>query len=339
MKEEVKPDWDLTAKHLAGETTKAEQERIHNWEIENPENTAEIDRLGDAWNLSASDKNLYKINDDKAWINVKSRINELEKGKTEKKGLHVFTSRFARMAAGILLLTAIAGGLYMITGNLHSPSGMLTAINEETTPLTIKLSDGSIVNLNKGARLEYPEKFTVASREVTLYGEAFFEVQHDALKQFVVHTSSAAIRDIGTSFCILANQESNEVRVIVETGKVELIPTKHEVPKIVLEKGNFGSYNSNESRAVRGNNTDINYLSWKTRLIKFQDTPMNEVAEILNKTYHTEISISSEKLRKCKFTGSFKEESLNTVIKVLQTAFHLNIDAKDKKIILSGKGC
>ena len=58
MKEEVKPDWDLSAKHLAGETTKAEQDHIRNWEIENPENMAEMDRLGDAWNLSASKENL-----------------------------------------------------------------------------------------------------------------------------------------------------------------------------------------------------------------------------------------------------------------------------------------
>ena len=243
------------------------------------------------------------------------------------------------MAAGILLLAAIAAGLYMITGKLHSSGGLVAVSNDESNPLTISLSDGSFVSLNKGAHLEYPEKISQMAREVTLSGEAFFEIKPDPLKPFIVHTSSASIKVLGTSFNVSAYNHSEEVKVIVETGKVELQPAFRGSQKIILEKGNFGSYHMNNSAAIKGNNTDINYLSWKTRVLRFDDTPLQEVIAVLSRTYHSEIDISSPELKKCRFTGTFSEESLDTVIKVLQTAFRLKIDSKDKKTLLSGKGC
>ena len=74
MKEEVKPDWDLTAKYLAGETNKEEQERIGTWEKADPGNQTELDQAGNAWTLSDTGENLYKIDDDKAWVIVKSKF-------------------------------------------------------------------------------------------------------------------------------------------------------------------------------------------------------------------------------------------------------------------------
>ena len=84
MKEEVKPDWDLAAKYLAGESNKEEQERISTWENADPGNQTELDKAGNAWTLSASGENLYKINDDKVWAIIKSKIVELDKEKLEK---------------------------------------------------------------------------------------------------------------------------------------------------------------------------------------------------------------------------------------------------------------
>jgi len=339
MKEEAKSDWELTAKHLAGETDKFEQEEIRQLENENPVNKSELDRAGDAWTLAGTARNLYKIDEDKAWSSVKSKIHDQGHTKTEKRRALIFNSRFTRMAAGIALLAAIAASLYMVTGKLHSSSGMLSVINEDPKPLLVKLSDGSQVTLNKGAKLDYPENMAASKREVSLSGEAFFEIQHDEKKPFIVHTLQATITDLGTSFNLAAYKENNEVRVVVETGKVELKPENHFVPKLLLEKGDFGSYQPAEALAVKGNNTDLNYLSWKTRLVRFDKTPMNNVVDVLNKTYHSDIIITSDKVRNCRFTGTFSEESLETVVKVLQTAFDLKIDTKDKKMILSGKGC
>jgi transmembrane sensor len=339
MKEQDKPDWDLTAKYFAGEANENEQDKLHEWEKEGPEHEHELGRLDNAWTLSGTEKILFKINEDNAWTNVRSRIESKEKEDSAEKNQRILTSRFARMAAGFLLLAAIAAGLYMITGKLHSPSGHVSVLNEETSTLTINLSDGSIVSLNKGARLEYSEKLNRNLREVSLSGEAFFEVKPDALKPFIVHTQNASIKVVGTSFNVSANNQSGEVKVVVETGKVELQPAYHGAQKIILEKGNFGSYHNNDSKVVKGKNADINYLSWKTHLIRFDDTPLQEVTSVLTRTYHSEINLSGEELKKCKFTGTFSDESLDTVIKVLQTAFSLKIDTRDKKILLSGKGC
>ena len=338
MNEQVKPDWELIAKYLAGEASENELDKIYNWGKENPDQAKELGLMSEAWTLSGNEKILYKINEKSAWEKISSRIDNKEKKSLERKNLRILTSRFARMAAGFILLAAIAAGLYMITGKLHSSSGLMTISNEEVNPVTISLSDGSEISLNKGTRLEYPEKFIGNLREVKLTGEAFFVIKPDILKPFIVHTQNATIKVVGTSFNVSANNQIGAVKVVVESGKVELQPVFNGAQKILLEKGNFGSYHNNDSKAIKGKNEDINYLSWKTRVIRFDGTPLQEVTDVLNRTYHSDISLGGE-LKKCKFTGSFSEESLDTVIKVLKTAFNLKIDTREKRILLSGKGC
>jgi transmembrane sensor len=339
MKEEVKPDWDLAAKNLAGETNKIDRENLQKWEQEDPEHSHELARLDDAWTLSGNEKVLYKIDENKAWINVSSKIVNKEKKSTHRTSLRILSFPFVKMAAGFLLLAAIAAGLYMVTGKLHSSSGMMTVSNEESNALIFKLPDGSQVSLNKGAKLDYPVRLNDPTREVSLSGEAFFEVKPNPLKPFIVHTQNASVKVLGTSFNVAAYKETDEVKVVVETGKVELQPDMQGVQKVVLEKGNFGSYHSNESKADKGTNSDINYLSWKTHMIRFDETPLQKVTEVLNRTYHSEINLSGQQLKNCRFTDTFSDESLETVIKVLQKAFDLKIENRDHKILLSGKGC
>ena len=87
---------------------------------------------------------------------------------------------------------------------------------------TIELEDGSVVTLNHDTKIYYPKTFSENIREVSIEGEAYFEVQPDADKPFVIHAGETDIMVLGTSFSVNAYPSSNEVEVVVESGKVQV---------------------------------------------------------------------------------------------------------------------
>jgi transmembrane sensor len=96
-----------------------------------------------------------------------------------------------------------------------------STVNGQVASLT--LADGTRVWLNGGSKLSYPEAFRGDKREITLTGEAFLEVTHDAKKSFIVHTGNIRTQVLGTSFNVKAYPEDSFVKVDVVTGKVGVV--------------------------------------------------------------------------------------------------------------------
>jgi transmembrane sensor len=86
----------------------------------------------------------------------------------------------------------------------------------------ILLSDGTKVILNAGSSLVFPELFTGESREVFLYGEAFFDVKHDSDHPFVVNVNNLRITDLGTSFNISAYPSDGRIETLLTEGKLSI---------------------------------------------------------------------------------------------------------------------
>jgi ferric-dicitrate binding protein FerR (iron transport regulator) len=84
---------------------------------------------------------------------------------------------------------------------------------------------------------------------------------------------------------------------------------------------------------------DENYLSWKTRKLTFRQTRLGEVAEILNRTYSKNIRFDNETLEDCLFTGTFDQQPVDSVVKVIQIAFNLDIEQEKNTYIFTGSAC
>ena len=90
-------------------------------------------------------------------------------------------------------------------------------INEYTLP------DGSVVALNSNSKLVFPKQFNGDTREVTIEGEAFFDVKPNPEKPFIINAGKAQIKVVGTSFNVSAYPETETLEVVVKTGKVQVI--------------------------------------------------------------------------------------------------------------------
>ncbi len=84
------------------------------------------------------------------------------------------------------------------------------------------LSDNTVVWLNAGSRLVYPSRFEDKTREVLLFGEAFFEVSKDEKKPFIVKTSDLQIKVLGTQFNISAYTEDKVIQTVLKEGSVSI---------------------------------------------------------------------------------------------------------------------
>ena len=98
----------------------------------------------------------------------------------------------------------------------------LLQTSENQKNLQVTLPDGSNIYLNRNTILSYQKNFGRDDRNVTLSGEAFFDIAPDTEKPFIVDAGKASVKVVGTSFNVITNNHDSAVEVFVKTGKVML---------------------------------------------------------------------------------------------------------------------
>jgi len=262
----------------------------------------------------------------KAWNLLKKRLED--DGLLENTGSAPGIRKIARplkVAASILLILAIGipALYYGIIRNGNSESIMDQFSDKGVS--TVDLPDGSRVYLNEGARIEYPAEFS-RERSVKINGEAFFEVMSDPVNPFTVRSGNVVISVLGTSFNVKTAENLPDVEVFVESGKVRMALEDSE-QSIILEPGELGYIK--ESGLNRLEQTDPNYISWKTKDFKFVDTGLMEVIRELEESYHVKINTGSLKLEDMKITTTYREQSIEAILETIGAAFGLTVSHRD----------
>lgn len=315
---------ELLAKHFAKETSEQEEKEIQLWLMENPDNQQLYEELYLAWtnpiNLEKShfnkDRVYQKIND--AIIDEKRNVKQLSKRK------------YLKFAASILLFIGLATTWLLF---FNAEPEMLSKKTEYGQKMRITLPDGSLVHLNSGSSIEYPEKFGAENRIIQLKGEGFFEVKRNPKKPFIVKTEAVETKVLGTSFNINA-YHLNDPSITVASGSVQVSTDSQ---TLILNPNQRAYLAENELKSE--NILAQNDILWKDGILKFMDTPMLTVKNRLEKWYNVEIQFEEKSLQNCVFTGQFKNEKLMIVLEVLKETFSITYEVKSKLIIIKGKGC
>ncbi|NDV17491.1 DUF4974 domain-containing protein [Muricauda sp. TY007] len=188
----------------------------------------------------------------------------------------------------------------------------------------IQLPDGTMVTLNAGSRLRYPEKFKGDRREVALNGEAFFDVFRDTLKPFTIETGKLRTQVLGTSFNINAFQESDSIRVSVVEGKV-VVYDSMAVKEILLPNEQL-KYNKVD-KGYRTSKYDSSIdRAWSSNIIYFNGTSLEEATHILERWYNVTIEITDADLGDKVITGKYNDPKLKETMESL--GFLMNIEFK-----------
>ncbi len=188
------------------------------------------------------------------------------------------------------------------------------------------LSDNTVVWLNAGSRLIYPSLFRDKTREVTLFGEAFFDVAENREKPFVVKTTSVDVKVLGTQFNISAYPEDNVVQTVLKAGSVSL--RRHQAglfeKEIVLKPNQMGAFNktNNEAKVYE---VDAGYYTiWTQGLLSFDQVDLNLIIKKVERYYNLRVDYGNPLAGSVKISGKLdlnkeKEEVFEYLGKVSGT--------------------
>ncbi|HPG32367.1 MAG TPA: FecR domain-containing protein [Lentimicrobium sp.] len=323
----------LIIKLIQGEATALEKQQAEQWISKSPENQ----RLYEAYKglLILTSKKEDEFNTDRAWMNLQNRIHAEKYSSSAhvgKKPVRKMTSYLA--VAGIAAILVLAIGIFSILQK--EP-----AIKEFSTTASVSgeqlLPDGSSVFLNKNSMVKYPEYFTGNIREISIFGEAFFEVSRNPDKPFIIHASGLDIKVVGTSFNVEAPQGGDIVKVTVNTGKVLVYPTKtlpddSESAGIHLTAGENATYSHQSGQILKGVNDDLNVLSWKTGVLTFRESRLADVFKALETKYETRFLVENQDVLNLRLTARFENDSLDDVLETLSLIFNVKFENEGQAV-------
>lgn len=244
-------------------------------------------------------------------------------------------------AAAAVLIIAASVWIFntQIPSSPKSQKVAAAAVRTETTKrgekLILELPDGTKVHVNANSVVSYPVTFS-QTREVTLKGEAFFDVTHDPSHPFTVKTGTSSVSVLGTTFNVKAGN-ANKVQVTLVTGKVNV---KSATQEIGIEPGYQAIVNTDDNNIEKHKVNVHDFIGWKDNVLVFRETSLDEAVVILEEWYDAKIEIQSPALKDCKISGEYKNESLENVIRSLEFLLKADAQFKDEKNIrISGKGC
>ncbi len=336
-----KPGWELVAKFLANEANTVEKQTVEKWAAQSDQNNREL--LEAKILLEKTDDYflLKKFDSSAAWEKTQQQISpktiSIAPHENQRK---IYISTFYKYAAifVLALLVGTAGYYFGLRNELQNVYSEIISAEKQVLNEYI-LPDGSVVALNSNSKLQFPKKFKNNFREVTITGEAFFDVQPDPEKPFIINAGNTQVKVLGTSFNVNAYPENETVEVIVETGTVQVITTEKlntlETAEIILNPGEKGTFVNSLGKLEKELNSDPNYLAWKTHNLVFENTPLMEVVQYLNKTYHTDIQLNGENLNELALTAQFERKPVDFILNVVQLTFGLKLEQNNDIYILS----
>jgi ferric-dicitrate binding protein FerR (iron transport regulator) len=205
----------------------------------------------------------------------------------------------------------------------------------------IHLPDGSKILLNENSSIEFnQESFNTKTREVTLSGEAYFDIKRNEKKPFIVHTGEVRTQVLGTAFNIKANSKTPEVEVTVERGKVQVGDLK-KVYGVITPNQQIKVNTTNLSYEQNNNVSAAIVMEWKSKYLILDNINMEEAIAMISQKYKVPITLSNENIKNCRITASFlNDEDLDHILKVvcsvIETEYHFT---QNGAVVLEGKGC
>ena len=201
----------------------------------------------------------------------------------------------------------------------------------------ILLSDGTLVHLNSGSKLKYPVKFDKNKpREVTLIGEAFFDVSERKNQIFTVNTETINVMVYGTKFNFKNYPEDNYSDVVLVKGSVGLFSNfSNKITR--LKPGIRGSFNkSNYSISQDQINTSI-YTSWIDGQVIFRNESFESILIKLERLYNVEIINNTKNKSYETFNAKIDvdQESINDVLSYFNKIYNIKYQTHNNKIIIN----
>lgn len=331
-------DKTLIRKFIAGNCTPQEQERMKIF-MQQPGSLELFDQVMDEdWQGL---KKQAPVTDDYI-LKFQQRLNKRIGEGNVKPATKIRRINFYRYAAvWVLLILGLATyGVWQFRKTTAEPEtiAMLSSHNPNGQRSTITLSDGSVITLGAASSITYPERFAEHTREISLEGEAFFEITPNPQKPFIIHTGEVQTKVLGTSFKIDAFK-GEEIAVAVATGKVQVdrkIAGSGKLKTLaLLLPGDAVGYDPVTGLATNNNVPVVELTGWKKGKLTFTGTPLSEMVKILERWYNVKIELRNKQIGKYKMNIQLNgTQPLSQSLEILKATTKAGYKIKDNTVII-----
>lgn len=239
-------------------------------------------------------------------------LNHILKQTNKRKRLR----RYFAVAAVLLPLILFAGLFYQLNSkvDLLGDSVYEEIYVPEGKRLQMMFQDGSIAYINSDSRLKYPKQFGLNNRKVYLSGEAYFEIEKNSKRPFIVEMDSATIQVLGTSFSVEAYPDDAQIRATLDKGVINFIPW--------TKKDNALAENQQIVLVKRTGECTVTTLEkerlvsvWRNDVISFMNAPLSEVIKTLSRWYGVQFEVMNEEAYTYSYTFTSENTLLENVLK------------------------
>lgn len=284
-------------------------------------------------------------------LDVQEAIDHILEDRYLTQVIPVYRHTWFRIAASIILVFCFSYGVW----ERFSPARLAT-IDEVTPPKAslvderrvITLPDGSKVTLEPFSRLQVSRSFGKTRREVSLFGEAFFDVAKDPTRPFLVNTGKIVTKVVGTSFWIRAYDRDTSISVSVKTGLVSVTrkqkePTSRSAvsDEIMLTPNQRAVFVRTDEQLIKTlvDKPVIIRSSVQKNVFEFNETPIPQVLKTVGEAYGVIMLYDADALASCNLTASLNNQNLYQKLDLICEAIHASYKVIDGQILLSGHGC
>lgn len=260
------------------------------------------------------------------------KMEEAESRQTTVITKKITIKRILYVAASLIILIGITLKIYQL--NTQSDDEIYTG----HSPQSVLLADGTKVTLNTDSKLIYPITFGNGNREVTLVGEAFFDVQQDKQHPFIIHTEQADVLVLGTSLNLRAypNEAKTETSLIKGAVAVSLKGKQHKKvvlkpkQKLIIRKNLIKEVSSRDNKLPTLQLANVNYLKtsdtvaietlWLQNKLAFKNERFDDLSLALERRYDVKILFQGQRAQTLRFNAVFEKEDIKQVLNALKIA-------------------
>lgn len=213
--------------------------------------------------------------------------------------------------------------------------------NVTEQPMVVLLPDNSSVLLSAGSQLRFQKQANHALREVFLQGEGFFEVSKNPARPFIVYTPTLTTRVVGTSFEVHSFGKETTSFVRVKTGRVSVTPIASPKKSVMLTVNEQLSLDTRKEQVVtqKSELADEHSTDIIAQKFTFNYTPIPEIFDQLEASYHITFRYDRELLKNCTFTGQLNDVSFLEKIRLICLTIESTFEVVDNQVVIHSRGC
>lgn len=324
------------ADYLNNKLSTSDRLWIENWIHTTPQNTETFNTLKAEWIYIAEDKPVT-INKERVWNTINQHLTKSLSTINKVQISRSFVVKVASIAATIALLVG-AGVSFLVKSSIDTinrEQAMTTIETPLGQKMLMTLPDNTKVWLNSGSILKYSENFNKENRQITLVGEAFFDVTPNPNKEFIVKTASVNVVVKGTSFDISAYIEDQYVDVFLVEGKLNVTDSNNKLLTQLAPNENV-KVNKSTMEFVHSKNIKDAFPLWTQEELVFYNVDLLELVKKLERWYGVEINLINPIIGQ-KYSFSTKTESIRELLNLFNKITPIEYTVEGKEVTIRCK--